>query len=144
MIDIIMYGLVGGGFTLWSAWAIYVVLAERRRKRILNQQIMDGVVPVDYSNVVREFATQQNVEACGFTTAAQEHRINRLQALRMKVAHIRVEGFDAARQARVGKVLFETGISANPYEKGSGEAKQWARGFCQEACHPPKAWMERA
>lgn len=144
MEDRIMFGIVIFGFVVWVAVYAYEIWFEWKRKKVLTQQIAAGIVPVDYSSMVREFATKQNNEAMGFPTSEQETMFGALRALREKVGLIRAQGFDAARAAREKGEFFAQAISENPYEKGSGEAKQWARGFCQDGGHPPKAWMERA
>lgn len=142
--DRIMFGVVIFGFVVWVGVYVYELWAEWKRKKILTQQIAAGVVPVEYSSMVREFATKQNNEAMGFPTSEQEVMFAALRTLREKVSLIRAQGFDAAREARDNKRSFAMAIADNPYPKGSGEARQWARGFCQDGGHPPKAWMDRA
>ena len=139
----IMFGLIFTGLFAWTVWLAHEWWVARTR-RILNQSIADGIVPVNYSKIVRMLATEQNAEACGFPTDEQERRFGDLSALRKQVGLIRLAGFDAARAAKLKGELFEQAIAANPYEKRSGAAQQWARGFCQAGGHPPKGWMKRA
>lgn len=148
--ELIMYGLLGSGLIVWIASYVYQILYERHRKRVIDQQIRDNVVPVDYSAVIREVATDRNNEVLhqGILSPEQEEKAVNLERLRWHVAAIRVLGYDAAKRAEERGELFAFAIETNnPYEKGSGEAKQWARGFCQgfgKGGHPPAGWMERA
>jgi len=142
MKDTILFGVIIFGIVMWVATYVGGIWWEWRRKKILYQTIRDGIVPADYSAAVREVATEVNDAALG---GAPEDGMERyLMALRNKVALIRLSGFDVAREARLKGELFAQAIDTNPHEKGSGEAKQWARGFCQDGGHPPKGWMERA
>jgi len=144
---IVFYGLIASITIGWVSSYVYGVLYERYRKRVLDQQVEAGIVPLDYSNAVRELATARNNEVLhqgGLPDSHQERQAVNLDRLRWRVSEIRVQGFDAARVARVKGEMFAQAIAENPYAKGSGEAKQWARGFCQDGGHPPKGWMERA
>lgn len=143
--ELIMYGLLGSGVIVWVASYVYEIWYKWNQKRVIDQQIKDGVVPLNYTAVVRATATERNNEVLGgILTPEQEQKAVNLDRLRWKVSEIRVQGFDAARKAKDKGELFGQAIAMNPYEKGSGEAKQWARGFCQQGGHPPAGWMERA
>lgn len=136
MNDLYLFGaFLACGVFYVGYWA-FVDWRETRRLIFLNKQIREGIVPTDYSKKIKAVARQQNADFGGPTDA--------LGALRYKVSCIRVEGFDRARVAKNRGELFIDGIESNPYPKGSGEAQQWARGYCQEGCHPPKGWMQIA
>jgi len=141
--DTIMFGLVAAGVVSWIAWAIIGTILGARRKRELYRQIEVGEVPVDYSAAVKEVATEQNNNIL-LRGAENEGRYIDLQSLRTKVARIRAAGYDAANRAREQGQSFERGLERNPYVKGSGSAKQWARGYCQLTGTHPKEWMQRA
>lgn len=142
MIDNIMFGITIAGMVLWVgsyAYQAYQIHLER----VIDKQITDGVVPRNYSKAIRERATKVNNEVLG-GAIAQGQGLPELGSIRLIVAHIRVEGFDRARLAKENGELFIDAIETNPYDKGSGEAQQWARGFCQEGGNPPQGWMEIA
>lgn len=141
-IDIFMYTLIAIGSVIFAGWFVATAL-EARRKRELHRQIKEGEVPVDYSAAVKEVATDQNNAILG-AGVEHESRAKDLYGLRMKVARIRADGYDAANRAREQGQSFEGGLERNPYVKGSGSAKQWARGYCQLTGTHPKEWMQRA
>lgn len=141
--DTIMFSIIAVGVVAWIAWAIIGTIVEARRKRELHRQIEVGEIPVDYSAAIREVATDQNNAILG-TGFENEQRSVDLHNLRMKVSIIRVNGYDWARDDMDGGIELSLGILQNPYVKGSGSAKQWARGYCQASGTPPKEWMERA
>jgi len=141
--DTIMFGIVGTAVIGWIAWAVTMALLERKRKRELYRQIEYGEVPVDYSAAIKEVATEQGASIL-LTGFENEGRAVDLLRLRTKVAHIRADGYDAASRAAKQGQSFEGGLERNPYVKGSGSAKQWARGYCQLTGTHPKEWMERA
>ncbi len=147
MKDTIMFGVIIFGLIVWVGVYAYEIGYEWWRKRTINRQIASGVVPVDYSAVIREAATDRNNEVLAWGAPIDPKRAKKnadLLSLRTRVAIIRSDGFVAAQAARLKGEMFAQAISENPYPKGSGEAKQWARGFCQDRGHPPKSWMERA
>ncbi len=147
MKDTIMFGVITSGMVVWAGVYAYEIWYRWWRKRIITKQIADGIVPVDYSAAIREAATDRNNEVLAggsLTDPVRDQRTAELLSMRTRVGLIRAEGFDAAREARGNKRSFAMAISDNPYPRGSGEAKQWARGFCQDGGHPPKEWMERA
>lgn len=136
MNDLLLFGAFLSCGVLYVGYWAYQDWRETRRLRLLYKQIREGVVPRDYSKQIKAVARQHNTEYGGPTAA--------LQSLRYRVSLIRVEGFDRAQAAKNRGELFVDGIESNPYPKGSGEAQQWARGYCQEGGHPPKGWMEIA
>ncbi|HDZ37799.1 MAG TPA: hypothetical protein ENH62_05880 [Marinobacter sp.] len=145
MKDQMMFGIVIFGFVAWVLVYAHEIWSEWRRKKFINQQIDDGVVPQNYSKVVKEWATRYDAEAMSpGMTDEQDRRHGRLSHLRQTVGMIRARGFDEARRARQWGMSFNEAIADCPYEKGSGEAQQWTRGFCQESGVRPKEWMERA
>ncbi|MEE9366025.1 MAG: hypothetical protein V3W44_04985 [Dehalococcoidales bacterium] len=141
-IDIFMYTLIAIGAVIFAGWFVATAL-EARRKRELHRQIEEGEVPVDYSAAIKEVATDQNnaILGVGFE---HESRAKDLYGLRMKVAHIRANGYDRAADDVRNNIDFVFGIGNNPHPQGSGEAKQWARGYCQLTGTQPKEWMQRA
>lgn len=143
MDDLIMFLAVVAAAALAVGWHAVVYQIEVRRVRKLNQQIRDCVVPVDY-NSIAEVARQQNESVLHPTQGPQDVSFGDLLALRTRVAYIRVEGYDTAKDEKAKGTLFIDAIEQNPYTKGSGEAKQWARGFCQAHGTQPKGWMELA
>ena len=144
MIDNIMFGITIVGMILWVgsyAYQAYKIHCER----VIDKQIAEGVVPRNYSQVIRERATKvNNVSLAGTITHAQELAFQNLGSIRLQVARIRCDGFDRARLAKENGELFIDAIETNPHPKGSGAAQQWARGFCQEGGNPPAGWMEIA
>lgn len=144
MIDNIMFGITIAGMVLWVgsyAYQAYHIHLER----VIDKQIIDGVVPRNYSKAVRERATRENNEVLGGSIGHEQELVSQnLGSIRLRVAQVRVEGFDRARLAKDNDELFIDAIETNPYPKGSGEAQQWARGFCQEGGNPPQGWMEIA
>ena len=135
MIDNIMFGITIAGMVLWVGSYAYQAY-NIHKERVIDKQIDAGVVPRNYSQAIRVRATKINDDVWGDALG--------LSSIRMLVAQIRVEGFDRARLAKDSGELFIDAIETNPYLKGSGEAQQWARGFCQEGGNPPAGWMEIA
>ena len=140
--DLIMFGMLAIGGVGFLGWIIATIL-ERRRKRELYRKIEYGEVPVDYSAAIREVATEQGASIL-LTGFENEGRSKDLLSLRTKVARIRAEGYAAAVVHERGGIELWVGIRYSPYPIGSGEAKQWARGYCQASGTPPKEWMEQA
>ena len=141
--DTIMFGLIAAGVLGWIGLAIAGYVNEKRRKRELYRQIEYGEVPVDYSAAIKEVATEQGASIL-LTGFENESRSKDLLDLRTKVARIRADGYDCAKEDEVQGGTFRQGIEDNPWPNGSGEAKQWARGYCQAYGAPPKEWMRRA
>lgn len=141
--DTIMYTIIGFGVAMWIAWVIIGTILEARRKRELYRQIEVGEVPVDYSAAIKEVATEQGASIL-LTGFENEGRSVDLLNLRTKVAYIRADGYDRAVEDADRGECFGCGIENNPHPQGSGEAKQWARGYCQLSGTHPKEWMERA
>ncbi len=142
MLDVIQWTLIALTAAAGIAWFVYVLVVEARRRK-LHQQIKEGEVPLDYSKKIKQVATAQNDAILG-TGTENETRYRDLTNLRMKVAYIRADGYDRAAEDAFNNIAFDIGIGNNPHPNGSGEAKQWARGYCQLTGTQPKEWMQRA
>ncbi len=142
MNDTMMFGVVGIGFVLWVFTYVVEHAWKVLKRRKLDKQVVEGVVPRDYSRKLK--VLQQELNQGNLLTDEQNATWDRLQSLRERVGLIRLAGYDAGDVARVERVEFALGIGKNPYPRGTGEAQQWARGFCQATGQPPKHWMARA
>ncbi len=142
VMDFMMFGLLAIGLVGFAGWFIAVLL-EARRKRELYRKIRYGEVPVDYSAAIREVATDQN-NAILKTGFDDEGLSQDLYSIRTKVAYIRANGYDQAKDDVINGISMVFGIADCPHPKGSGEAKQWVRGYCQATGTQPKEWMDRA
>lgn len=129
---------VGAMLAIWALAWVADVLWKRHKKRDLWKHIRENRVPVDYDRVaeaVREANDPGNIvkEAkshAGVGPPTQRQNLSDLKRLRSNVARIRVNGYDRAVSDRENKVEFAWGVTRTPYPKGTGEAKQWVRGYC--------------
>ena len=114
------------GLRLYKYWCL-----RRARK-----DIAAGRVPVDYSQVAI-IVREENDSHLGYDVG--------LYAIRYQVARIRAAGFEVGQQFRGVKTRPEFVAAVNPHPEGSGEAKQWVRGYCQSAnIFDPKPYMDAA
>jgi hypothetical protein len=144
---ILLIGVVVLG-AVWFITELAEVLLNWRKRRQVRRQIKAGVVPVDYEMVATQAkAMNDDVEekaARGQIVDTPTFRQNAadLHRVRSKVAGIRDKGYVAGSSDKEHKVAVEIGLGNNPWPKGSGEAKQWVRGYCMGACiTDPKQYM---
>lgn len=130
MHDLIMWVLIYAGLAGSLGYIVYTFWLEYKRQK-LTDQIRKGEVPVDYSQVAKRSQEMNNQIELGNPNFRKN--INDLTHLRVKVGHIRLRGYDRAVADRDKGLKFTAGVKATPYPKGSGEAKQWVRGYCQGA-----------
>ncbi len=131
--------------TIWALIWVAEILWRWHKDRKTAQQIIDGVVPQDYSEISRvaqEMNARDDVTQDGM---AFRHNANQLLRIRNTVALIRVDGYDRAMHDRETRIAFQIGVKNNPHPRHSGEAKQWVRGYCQ-GCNVanPKPYMDKA
>ena len=130
MNDYIMNVLIYAGIAGAVGLVIYNIWLEYRRRK-LTQQIRDNIVPVDYDQVAKRAREMNDQIELGNPDFRKN--TNDLRRLRENVAIIRLDGFDRAVSDAFKGLKFTLGVSATPHPKGSGEAKQWVRGYCQGA-----------
>lgn len=121
-----IWGLVG-----LTGWLIKIY-----KKRVLWQNIEDNVVPVDYDQVadaVREMNSPDMILREAMDRPQVRHNLGNLQRLRTHVSIIRSDGYDRAVSDQLTRIGFEAGVTSGPFKKGTGEAKQWVRGYCMGA-----------
>ena len=106
------------------------------------EEILRGVVPVDYQLVIEEAGRVNRILSDGPLDEQQSDGFiiqdSALQNMRQKVGRIRDDGFVVGYTKR-GQ------LSNNPYPTGSGESKQWVRGYCMgRNITDPKPYMDKA
>jgi hypothetical protein len=144
--------IVWMGICLWmlvgfagQAWEWY-----KHHKAL--EDIMDGRVPVDYGQM--EIA-QKNVNDCytdGDLKSQQDEGFLATETaiirVRESVAKIRYAGYLIGEQAAHeddGEMLFINVKKCNPFTVGTGESKQWTRGYCMGGnIADPKYYMDKA
>jgi len=142
MWNLIMAGAVGLIMAGAVGYIVYTLWLEYKRRK-LSDQIRKGEVPVDYSQVAKRSQELNNQVELGNPTFRQN--VNDLTHLRERVGLIRLSGYDRAISDRNKGLKFSVGVAATPYPKGSGEAKQWVRGYCQgRNVRPPGPYMRKA
>jgi len=103
-------------------------------ERAVIRMVDRGEVPADYSIVKTEQEMRNKVDEVGSFAERQsdDHKLRRssVDSVRQRVAGIRVAGYDAGKLDHKNGMSFEFGVICAPYKKGSGEAKQWVRGYC--------------
>lgn len=118
------------------------------RLRKAANQVIRGEIPVNY-NLVDDLQRQINDDDEGGKNLMADDReegslTNGLRIVRFSVAQIRVIGFDQALLDYDLLIAPDDGVKKNPYDAGSGQAKQWVRGYCMGAGIPPKELMRIA
>jgi len=111
-----------------AGYKIYDWLKHRKAR----EQIHDFVIPPDYSEVEYQQKRINKIDESGSIAKRTAEDSNRVavQRIRMHTARIREAGFIAAGLDQRRGVKFDDGVKGSPYPKGSGEAKQWVRGYC--------------
>lgn len=150
MNDSILIPLVVGLLAIWFLTG----LAEKgykwwkgRAKRAALKSIEKYEVPTDYNQVglIQEDVNKRQLDA---TEAGQVVSATALEGkisqVRQKVSRIRYGGYVFGEEAKLNRVDFDIGVEQHKYEKGSGEAKQWVRGYCMAFGVQPKKWMDKA
>lgn len=105
-----------------------------RHERAVDRMIDKSEVPADYNVVKVEQEMLNKVDEKGSfkerISEDTEIRHGAIERVRLKVAHIREAGFVVGQRHQAEKVPFEEGVKGTPFKQGSGEAKQWVRGYC--------------
>jgi len=130
---------------LWIAEKIYTGWWKPRSE--WRQVINEGKVPADYSAVgrVAKALNERVISASVLDSKELEGNQASLDLLRTRVARIRVAGYDRATSDSSIGVRFRIGVARSPHPTGSGEAKQWVRGYCMGANVPdPRPYMDAA
>jgi len=118
---------------MFGFWAIYVWVRDwLRHENAITKMVDKGEVPADYSHVEIEQKILNKRDEVGEIDIDYEDdvRRNALDGVRLKVAHIRDAGFVIGQQDQRDDIPFKDGVRATPFKQGSGEAKQWVRGYC--------------
>ena len=114
---------------LWAKIRDYI-----RHERAVDKMVDKGEVPADYNVVKVEQEMLNKVdEKRSFKERISEDteiRHGAIERVRLKVAHIREAGFVVGQRHQAEEVPFEEGVKGTPFKQGSGEAKQWVRGYC--------------
>jgi hypothetical protein len=135
------WAFVATAFGLWFAFGFisssikaYKFLKRRREDRQTDATIAAGKVPVDYDLVARRVRDLNDLDACQDAIVPETRaRLGQMKRMRETVSIIRLRGYDRALDDRVNSIDVDLGLKNNPHEKGSGEAKQWARGYLMGA-----------
>ena len=156
MSDSIVYALATV-LVVWGLWLIGDYVRLKLKHRRINKQIAAGIVPVDYKEVARvvqelnssESVKREALELEGLNPPKIRKRLGDLKRIRTRVAYIRDAGYCVGERQRHQKDPIEVGLRENPFEKGTGESKQWVRGYCMGFSSPgnivhPGEWMKRA
>lgn len=105
-----------------------------RHERAVDKMVDKGEVPADYNVVKVEQEMLNKVDEKGSfkerISEDTEIRHGAIERVRLKVAHIREAGFVVGQRHQAEEVPFEEGVKGTPFKQGSGEAKQWVRGYC--------------
>jgi hypothetical protein len=135
----------GRKFALWYR--------ARKAKRTAQREIDSGSVPVDYDQVAELVRDANNAEDAsspdfaGIVPSPEiRKRLNTLNSMRHRVAVLRGQGFDKGSDHKAnGMTDVELGLQSNPHDKGTGEAKQWARGYLMaQSIRDIKPWIDKA
>ena len=140
LLMVVVFGLLvwfgcGAAEWAWNWWRAHKTRGE----------ILDGTVSVDYQLVVDEANRVNKVYAEGSLAEQMDEdfsvRESALTRIRENVARIREAGFVIATQA----TTTDRGLASNPFKRGTGESKQWVRGFCMgRNILDPKPYMDKA
>lgn len=142
MSDKTLFMVVGAGIAAYlvvcmmqfSLW-LYRKWRVSRGKKMLKA----GKIPTNYSEAVAAAQTEDNADPRSKGTNPTLLRV------RKQVGLIRFRGFLRGEVDRDNNVSFKHGVNACPHKRGSGEAKQWVRGYCQARnVMDPKKYMDRA
>ena len=86
--------------------------------------VQRGEIPPNYSAGIKSAQEEAN-------SRPDDSGHSALVSIREKVGLIRLEGYLRGETDEADSFPFKYGVAATPYKKGSGEAKQWTRGYCQ-------------
>jgi len=134
--DNIFLSIVMIGLGLWAS--VYVVEYALKgwrwfKQRMDIEELIDtGDVPADYGVIEREQERLNKIDEGNLDPTHEATREIRVavHAARQKVAHVRFAGFKIGEQDQHAGTSFARGVISGPFKKGSGEAKQWVRGYC--------------
>ena len=105
-----------------------------RHHSAVNAMIDTGRVPADYGVVRREQERLNKIDIDGSlmdrTLPDVELTRTVVASVRETASHIRFSGYRIGEQDQDTGLNFELGVQSNPFPTGSGEAKQWVRGYC--------------
>ncbi len=116
-------GIIGWGTRVYQ-WL--------KHKRAVQEIIDTGRVPADYGIVEREQRRLNRIDEAATDPLHKDTADQRraIADVRTAVAHIRFAGYTIGEQDQRAEVAFETGVRSAPFKRGTGEAKQWVRGYC--------------
>jgi len=112
-------------------------------------EVKAGKVPVNYDQV-KSMVINANAadDATDLKVSKKDVDPTQLAVMRMNVARIRESGFIIGEQQRASDRPHESVIyvcQLNPFGHGTGEAIQWARGYCMGAnILKPRPYMDAA
>ena len=124
--------VLGGAWLAIGLWDWAGVLYRWYKRRQATKGILAGKVPAGYGVIKTEQERLNKIdEAGGLAQSPKDRRIaSCLRGIRERVSHIRYAGYVAGENDQFAGLPFDTGVKGTPHKKGSGEAKQWVRGYC--------------
>lgn len=130
---IVIMVIAGFWLTLGAIdWGLRLYRWHQHKKAV--QEIIDtGRVPADYGVVKREQNRLNRIDEAATDPLHKDTADQRraIADVRIAVAHIRFAGYVIGEQDHAAKIAFEIGVTQTPFKRGTGEAKQWVRGYCQ-------------
>lgn len=150
MNDDILIPIVIGAGVIWLLTGIAEWVYKWWQRRELAKSIESVTryeIPANYDHVaeIQEGVNKQQLEA---TEAGQIGPLNeiagKLNQVREKTSRVRYSGYVFGEEAKLNGVPMDIAITQHSYEKGTGAAKQWTRGFCMAFGAQPKEWMDKA